>query len=156
LRGEDGTARFLYFTKIDLAVRGGGDFRPLLQARGATPTSRRHRCATPSSSSPLKALKGEEAKNVRVSRGSSIVRFHKPEGGGERTERAWSSHSRRAFFRAPDGGGAAAGGFIAFAVSVGVATGVGPAFRVERAIDVRHFGTEPAHHILDDVIASHD
>jgi hypothetical protein len=29
LRGEDSAARFLYFTKIELAVRGGGDPVPL-------------------------------------------------------------------------------------------------------------------------------
>ncbi len=37
LRGEDRTARFLYFTKIDLAVRGGGDFEALVTPRGDHP-----------------------------------------------------------------------------------------------------------------------
>ena len=29
MKGEDNAARFLYFTKIDLAVCGGGDSAPL-------------------------------------------------------------------------------------------------------------------------------
>jgi hypothetical protein len=37
LSGEDGTARFSSFTKIDLAVRGGGDFGPLVPSLGDHP-----------------------------------------------------------------------------------------------------------------------
>jgi lipid A oxidase len=40
LRGEDRTARFSYFSKIELAVRGGGDSAPLEDGPEVTPTSR--------------------------------------------------------------------------------------------------------------------
>jgi hypothetical protein len=58
LRGEESAARFLYFTKIDFAALGGGDSGQLDPRTEVTPTSRRHCCAKPSFSSPLK---GEEA-----------------------------------------------------------------------------------------------
>jgi lipid A oxidase len=85
LRGEDSTARFSYFTKIEFAVRGGGDSVP---QSGPTDVGAE---ATPTSRWPSSFF-------VKYKNRASVV-LPPQGGGGERAERASAGWPERTLDR---------------------------------------------------------